>query len=150
MFSLTICLRLGHLLRARSSRPFDEVFTGHKKGHACLGASSRSMKVFFTTISRSWPKPGNEHVSKLSPSRRMAFAREAKRLRPLVDLQANPFGSGSKIGTQRTLLHGNMDQNLWSPSGLILTHTHFKKEELGDLFCFRSFHFKGEVSYVHA
>ena len=32
---------------------------------------------------------------------------------------------GSKIGTPNgTLASGNMDQNLWSPGGLILTHTH--------------------------
>ena len=35
------------------------------------------------------------------------------------------YGCGSKIGTQNgTLVSGNMDQNLWSPRGLILTHTH--------------------------
>ena len=34
------------------------------------------------------------------------------------------FGCGSKIGTPNgTLASGNMDQNLWSPGGLILTHT---------------------------
>ena len=34
-------------------------------------------------------------------------------------------GCGSKIGTQNgTLVSGNMDQNLWSAGGLILTHTH--------------------------
>ena len=34
-------------------------------------------------------------------------------------------GCGSTIGTQNgTLVNGNMDQNLWSPGGLILTHTH--------------------------
>ena len=33
-------------------------------------------------------------------------------------------GCGSKIGTPNgTLATGNMDQNLWSPGGLILTHT---------------------------
>ena len=36
-----------------------------------------------------------------------------------------PYGCGSKIGTQNgTLVSGNMDQNLWSPGGSILIHTH--------------------------
>ena len=35
-----------------------------------------------------------------------------------------PCGCGSKIGTpDGTLVSGNMDQNLRSPGGLILTHT---------------------------
>ena len=42
---------------------------------------------------------------------------------PLVFFRVH--GCGSKIGTQNgTLVSGNMDQNLWSPGGLILTHTH--------------------------
>ena len=40
------------------------------------------------------------------------------------------FGCGSKIGTQNgTLVSGNMDQNLWSPGGLILTHTHLETQQ---------------------
>ena len=35
-----------------------------------------------------------------------------------------PKGCGSNIGTQTgTLVHGNLDYNLQSPGGLILTHT---------------------------
>ena len=40
---------------------------------------------------------------------------------------AKLLGYGSKIGTHnRTLVNGNIDQNLRSPGGLILTHTHLE------------------------
>ena len=41
-------------------------------------------------------------------------------------------GCGSKIGTPNgTLASGNMDQNLWSPGGSILTHTHMSVQRYG-------------------
>ena len=39
---------------------------------------------------------------------------------------------GAKLGTQNgTLVSGNIDQHLWSPGGLILTHAHMSNCELG-------------------
>ena len=45
-------------------------------------------------------------------------------------LRFTPYGCGSKIGTQNgTLVNGTKDQNLRSPGGLVLTHTHMNQPQ---------------------
>ena len=45
-----------------------------------------------------------------------------------IELHVSRYGCGSKIRAQNgTVVKGNVDRNLRSPGGLILTHTHMFK-----------------------
>ena len=75
-------------------------------------------------LGRNWVDCGQifGSIFAVGASRTMAQCQESRCRQPVF---GGAYGCGSRIGTPNgTLVSGNMDQNLRSPGGLILTHTH--------------------------